>query len=103
MALEREKFLVYLQDENEAVTCHPVTVRHVDMARGESEHLRHGGTQQEGLGLATAHCWAAMVRLGLYTRDYPRFRDMDCAGLEDDGREVVDPTQPGTTGGSASS
>lgn len=96
MALEREKFLVYLQDENEAVTVHPVTIHHVDMTRGEVVTMLEGTPEKAGLNLATAWCWAAMTRLGLYSRSYTQFRDMDCVGLEDDGKETVDPTQLGT-------
>lgn len=101
MALERERFLVYLQDENENVTEHKVTVLHVDMLRGELEHNRQGNPEKgANLNLVTAWCWAACTRLGLYSRSYPDFRDRDLQGLTDDGKEVVDPTQPGTTPGS---
>lgn len=99
MALEREKFLVYLEDPlTQEVTVHSVTIRHVDMTRGELEHLRQGGPERgAGLNMATVWCWAALTRMGLYARSFPEFRDNDCVGLEDDGTETVDPTQPVTT------
>lgn len=96
MALEREKFLVYLQDEGGKVDVHPVTIAHQDMTRGEIAHHLVGGQAGQGLNIATSWCWAALTRLGLYTGPYEQFRDMDCMGLEDDGKETVDPTQPGT-------
>lgn len=97
MALEREKFLVYVQDENEKVTEHQVTVHHVDMLRGELEHNRQGLPEGGArLNLVTAWCWAAMTRMGLYSKPYVTFRDMELLGLDDDGQETVDPTQPET-------
>lgn len=102
MALEREKFLVYVQDENEKVTVHSVTVHHADMLRGELEHNRQGAPEKgANLNLATAWCWAALTRMGDYTKSYPQFRDMECLGLEDDGKETVDPTQLETPDASA--
>lgn len=96
MSLEREKFVVYLQDAGGKVTAHPVTIHHVDMLRGETMHTMTGGTQGQGLNVATAWCWAALTRMGLYAGPYEQFRDQDCMGLEDDGKETVDPTEPGT-------
>ena len=96
MALQLERFLVYLQDENEQVTEHGVTVRHVDMLRGELEHSRQGNPDTARLNLVTTWCWAALTREGLYTRSFADFRDRDCLGLEDDGQETVDPTQAAT-------
>lgn len=103
MPLERERFLVYVQDENEAVTTHQVTVSHQDMLRGELEHDRAGAPDKAKMNLVTAWCWAGLVRMGVYTKSFQHFRDMECMGLEDDGKETVDPTQPGTTSDSASS
>lgn len=96
MSLERERFLVYLQDPNENVTTHPVAVQHVDMLRGELEHNRQGAPDGAKLNLVTAWCWAALTRMGAYAGPFERFRDFDCVGLEDDGKETVDPTQPVT-------
>lgn len=96
MALEREKFLVYLQDSGGKVTVQPVTIQHVDMLRGETTHTIGGGLTGQGLNIATAWCWAALTRMGLYMLPYEQFRDSDCIGLEDDGKETVDPTLPGT-------
>lgn len=94
MALERERFLVWMQDENEVVTVHHVTVHHADMLRGELEHNRQGAPEKgANLNLATAWCWAALTRMGDYSKPFPTFRDMECLGLEDDGKETVDPTQ----------
>jgi hypothetical protein len=39
--------------------------------------------------------------MGVYTGPYERFRDFDCVGLEDDGKETVDPTQQATPGDSS--
>lgn len=97
MALEREKYLVYLQADDgtplvkPTVTVHAVTITHQDMQRAE-ETL--GGRGAGGLTLGTAWCWAALTRMGLYDGPYEQFRDLDCVGLEDDGKETVDPTQP---------
>lgn len=97
MPLEREKFLVYLQDENENVTVHHVTIQHTDMLRGELEHNRQGAPEKgANLNLATTWCWAALTRMGLYSKSFAQFRDMECLGLEDDGKETVDPTQEET-------
>lgn len=96
MALTLERFLVYLQDPNEQVTEHQVTVRHVDMLRGELENARQGNPDGAKLNLVTCWVWAACMRLGLYSGPYDRFRDQDLVGLEDDGKETVDPTQQGT-------
>lgn len=102
MALQRERFLVYLQDEKEQITEHRVTVLHVDMLRGELEHNRQGLPEKgANLNLVTTWCWAAMMRLGLYSKPFNLFRDQDLQGLEDDGKETVDPTQPGTAPGPA--
>lgn len=103
MALEREKFLVYLQDAGGKVTVHPATIQHQDMLRGETVHHMAGGQAGQGLNIATSWCWAALTRMGLYTGPYEQFRDGDCMGLEDDGKETVDPTQPGTLVHSVSS
>lgn len=102
MALTREKFVVYVQDENENVTEHKVTIHHQDMLRGELEHNRAGAPEKgAALNLITAWCWAALTRMGLYSKSYAQFRDMECMGAEDDGKETVDPTQTGTTAPSA--
>lgn len=94
MPLEREKFLVYLQDENERITVHNVTIHHPDMLRGELEHNRQGAPDRgANLNLVTAWCWAAMTRMGAYAKSFPQFRDMECLGVEDDGKDRVDPTQ----------
>lgn len=100
MALERERFLVWLQDPNENITEHSVTVHHQDMLRGESEHIRQGQSDAARLNLVTAWVWAAMMRTGTYVGPYDRFRDIDLVGMEDDGKETVDPTQPATQDGS---
>lgn len=96
MPLQREKFLVYLSDQNGAIVVHPVTIHHVDMTRAETMLQAMGQSQSTGLNVATAWCWAALTRLGLYDRGLETFRDTDCQGLEDDGQETVDPTQPVT-------
>jgi uncharacterized protein YvpB len=101
MALELERFRVYLQDLNENITEHQVTVRHVDMLRGELENGRQGNPDTAKLNLITAWVWAACTRLGLYALSFPDFRDRDLIGLEDDGKETVDPTTPETPEGSA--
>jgi hypothetical protein len=101
MALERERFLVYLQDPDENITTHEVAVHHVDMLRGELENSRQGNPDGARLNLVTCWCWAALTRMGLYSGPYDRFRDFDCVGLEDDGQETVDPTQPVTPADSA--
>lgn len=101
MALRREKFLAYVKHaENEQATVHPVTIHHVDQTRAEVENIRVGAPRDAGLNLATCQVWAALTRMGLYTRGYEQFRDMDLVGLEDDGHEELDPTQPGTPEGS---
>lgn len=101
MALTRERFLVYLQDENENVTEHRVTVHHVDMLRGELENSRQGNPDNARLNLVTTWCWAAMMRTGDYAKSFPQFRDQDLVGLEDDGQETVNPTVQATSGDSA--
>lgn len=103
MPLERERFTVYLDDPlTHELSSHDVTVLHVDMLRGELEHNKQGLPEKgTNLNLVTAWCWAAMTRLGLYAAPFTQFRDMDCQGLEDAGKETVDPTQPGTTPDSA--
>lgn len=101
MALQLERFLVYLQDPNENITEHAVTVRHVDMLRGELENSRQGNPDSARLNLVTCWCWAACMRLGIYSGPFESFRDRDLVGLEDGGTETVDPTQPGTPGASA--
>lgn len=103
MPLERERFLVYVQDENENITQHRVTISHQDMLRGELEHDRSQAPERAKLNLVTAWCWAGLVRTGVYTKGFQQFRDMECVGLEDDGKETVDPTQLEPTPGSASS
>lgn len=100
MALELEKFLVYVQDENENVTEHRITVRHVDMLRGELVMAQEHVPESAKLNLVTAWVWAAMTRLGAYSKSFQHFRDLELLGLEDDGKETVDPTQPETPEGS---
>lgn len=95
MALERERFLVTVQDENETITQHQVTVHHQDILRGELEHNRQGMPEKgANMNLMTAWCWAALTRMGVYTKSFAHFRDLECLGLEDDGKETVDPTHP---------
>ncbi len=101
MPLQRERFVVYLQDENETVTEHHVTVHHQDMLRGELENSRQGNPENAKLNLVTAWCWAALTRAGHYTKGFAQFRDLECLGLEDDGQETVDPTVRETTAASA--
>lgn len=96
MPLERERFLVYVQDEHDTVTEHRVTIHHQDILRGELEHGRAGAGPGDRLNLMTAWCWAALTRMGVYAKSYQHFRDMECMGLEDDGQETVDPTLPET-------
>jgi len=98
--MQREKFLVMVQDENETVTQHSVTIHHQDMLRGELELSRNGVPDTAKMNLVTAWCWAGLTRQGDYTKSFAHFRDMECVGLEDDGSETVDPTQPVTPGDS---
>lgn len=103
MPLTRERYIVHLAplDDGEP-TEHRVTVTHQDMLRGELEHSRAGCPPTGAyLNLTTAWLWAALTREGHYTRPFLQFRDMDCAGIEDDGQADVDPTHPATIGGSA--
>jgi hypothetical protein len=101
MALQRERFLAYVQSADDTVTAHSVTIHHVDMTRAEVENIRQGLTSSAGLNFATCQVWAALTRMGLYSGPYERFRDQDLLGLEDDGAETVDPTQPVTPPDSA--
>lgn len=98
MTLQRERYVVYLAPKDDGPPEeHHVTVSFQDQLRGELEHSRAALPDRALLNLTTAWVWAAMVRTGDYTGPYDRFRDIDCQGLEDDGQETVDPTNPGTT------
>lgn len=96
MALERERFLVTVQDPNENMSTHQVVIHHQDMLRGELENNRQGNPDGARLNLVTAWCWAAMTRMGLCTAPYDQWRDFQLVGLEDDGSETVNPTPPET-------
>lgn len=94
--LQRERFIVTVQDPNETITQHRVVIHHQDMLRGELENSRQGNPDGARLNLVTAWCWAAMTRDGLCTTPYEHWRDFALVGLEDDGSETVDPTPPPT-------
>lgn len=94
--LERERFIVTVQDPNGDMTAHHVTIHHQDMLRGELENHRQGNPDGARLNLVTTWCWAAMTREGLCSVGFDQWRDFQLVGLEDDGTETVDPT-PVTT------
>lgn len=99
MGLMRDRFLVYVQDPNEALHEHEATITHQDMLRGEKAIIdTPGGTLNTALALASAWAWASLLRQGVYAAPWQQFRDMDCQGLEKLEPVEVDPTAP-TTGG----
>ena len=104
MALQLERFIVYyLNPEGETVE-RPITVRNVDMLRGELEHNRQGMPERgANMNLTAAWVWAALTREGDYTQPFSVFRDTDLLGMEDGGQETVDPTRPATSDASTSS
>ena len=97
MPLERERFTVYLNPLDDGPPRElSVTISHQDMMRAELELSRGGVPDAAKLNLVTAWCWASLVRQGEYAGPWDRFRDLDCAGLEDAGTETVDPSQLAT-------
>lgn len=102
MALQRDRFLVYVTDDPAALPRElAVIVTHQDMLRGEQAMLGQPGISLDhGLLLTTAWAWASLMRQGDYANSWQTFRDQDCAGIEKMDPVEVDPTQPGTTGDS---
>lgn len=102
MPLIRQAYLVHVQDAldpDAAPVEHRLVIQHQDMLRGELELHKAQITERAHLNMTTAWCWAALTRLGLYTRPFGQFKDMDCQGLEDGGEEEVNPTQLATSDG----
>lgn len=101
MGLERERYQVYVQDQDEKLRELEATITHQDMLRGEQAMLGQPGiTLGHGLLLTTAWCWASLMRQGDYAQAWQQFRDMDCQGMEKLDDVTVDPTAPETGGDS---
>lgn len=99
MPLNRPSFDVYLNGTGDEPTEHRVTITHQDNLRGEAECARAGvhDQRQRALFLTTAWCYAALVRMELYTGPFQRFHETDCAGVQEptEGELLAesDPTQ----------
>lgn len=104
MALQLERFIVYYIDKDGETVERSITVRNVDMLRGELEHNRQGMPERgANMNLTAAWVWAALTREGDYGLPFADFRDRDLLGMEDGGQETVDPTRPATPEGFTSS
>jgi hypothetical protein len=97
MPLNRPRFDVYVNttaDDPEEYA--GVTITHQDQLKAEAQLARAGiDPQGHALTLTTAWCWAALVRMDVYSGTFKRFYDTDCAGVETpaDGEtsDAVDP------------
>lgn len=99
MPLHRPSYDVYLNGTGEEPACHRVTITHQDNLRGEAELARAGTPDQRAraLFLTTAWCYAALLRMEIYTGPFQRFHEIDCAGIEEPAEGEVlaeaDPTR----------
>lgn len=93
MALQRDRFRVWVTDPDGTMKECEAIVNHQDMLRAEHALLgTPGGSLSEAFTLTTAWCWASLMRQGDYAGPWQTFRDQDCQGMEDMEPVDVDPT-----------
>lgn len=100
MGLQRDRYTVYVQDEQEQLHEYEATVTYQDLLRGEAALAQTGTSQEHYLTLATAWVWASLMRQGDYAGPWQRFRDQDCQGVDKLEPVDVDPTVQETGEGS---
>lgn len=93
MALQRDRFKVYVLQTDGSIGERTAVVNHQDMLRAErAVEDGQGGGIKLAFGLTTAWCWASLMRQGDYAGAWQTFRDQDCQGMEDMEPVDVDPT-----------
>lgn len=93
MGLQRERIRTYVLDLEGVMQERVAIITHQDMMRAEKAVMdTPGGNISAAVTLATAWCWASLMRQGDYSGAWQQFRDQDCQGMEDMEAVDVDPS-----------